>query len=231
MRRLRATGGRRAPPRQQNSLGSGVIVASDGLIVTNHHVVEDADQIMVVLNDRREFAARVVGEDEAADLALLRIDAEGDLPAMPMGESDDLLVGDLVLKTVAQRMGVVLRRGEIRARYGGDEFVAVVEYARKNDIPRTISHRLIEELSIPMTFDGATVGGTVATDAAGAATFKYGTTRAWVRRLTVVLANGDVLDIERGQVTASDELGDALETALAHVGPALVHVRSDVALV
>jgi D-lactate dehydrogenase (cytochrome) len=55
------------------------------------------------------------------------------------------------------------------------------------------------------TYDGATVGGTVATNAAGAATFKYGATRAWVRALTVVLASGDVLDVERGAATASPE--------------------------
>lgn len=55
------------------------------------------------------------------------------------------------------------------------------------------------------TFDGATVGGTVATNAAGAATFKYGTTRDWVRAMTIVLANGDVMDLERGRVRASDD--------------------------
>ncbi len=90
-------GRRRAPERQQNSLGSGVIIAADGLIVTNHHVIEDADEIMVVLNDRREFQAEIVGADAAADLALLRIEARADLPALPMGSSDALEVGDLVL--------------------------------------------------------------------------------------------------------------------------------------
>jgi serine protease Do len=90
--------GRRPPPeRQQNSLGSGVIIDGDGLIVTNHHVIEDADEIMVVLNDRREFQADVVGADAAADLALLRIHPPSSLPALPMGSSDDLEVGDLVL--------------------------------------------------------------------------------------------------------------------------------------
>ncbi len=88
---------RRAPRRQQNSLGSGVIIAEDGLVVTNHHVIEDADEIMVVLNDRREFEALVVGADAAADLALLRIEAPTALPALPMGSSDELEVGDLVL--------------------------------------------------------------------------------------------------------------------------------------
>ncbi|MEM8948664.1 MAG: Do family serine endopeptidase [Pseudomonadota bacterium] len=90
-------GRRQAPERQQNSLGSGVIIESDGLVVTNHHVIEDADEIMVVLNDRREFRAEVVGADAAADLALLRIDPPSDLPALPMGSSDGLEVGDLVL--------------------------------------------------------------------------------------------------------------------------------------
>jgi Do/DeqQ family serine protease len=89
--------GEREPPRQpENSLGSGVIVRADGLIVTNHHVVEDAKEIMVVTSDRREFRAELVGGDQAADLALL--DIEGDhLPSLPMGDSDALEVGDLVL--------------------------------------------------------------------------------------------------------------------------------------
>ena len=90
-------GRRQAPKRQQNSLGSGVIIEGDGLIVTNHHVIEDADEIMVVLNDRREFQAEVVGADAAADLALLRIETPSMLPALPMGSSDALEVGDLVL--------------------------------------------------------------------------------------------------------------------------------------
>ena len=80
----------------ENSLGSGVIVDAQGVIVTNHHVIEDADEIMVVLSDRREFRAELVGADEPADLALLDIEADG-LPALPMGDSDLLEVGDLVL--------------------------------------------------------------------------------------------------------------------------------------
>jgi Do/DeqQ family serine protease len=80
----------------ENSLGSGVIVRSDGLIVTNYHVIEDADEIMVVLADRREFRAQVVGADEPADLAILDIESDG-LPALPLGDSDSLEVGDLVL--------------------------------------------------------------------------------------------------------------------------------------
>jgi serine protease Do len=94
---FRGFGQPEAGPREQNSLGSGVIVGGDGLIVTNHHVVEDADQIMVVLNDRREFEARMIAEDEAADLALLKVQAAERLPTVPLGDSDQLEVGDLVL--------------------------------------------------------------------------------------------------------------------------------------
>jgi len=81
-----------------SSLGSGVIIGADGLIVTNNHVIQDSDQITVVLNDRREFPAKVVTADERIDLALLRIDTGGmTLPTLPLADSDQLQVGDLVL--------------------------------------------------------------------------------------------------------------------------------------
>ena len=84
--------------RQQNSLGSGVIVAADGLIVTNHHVIKGADEITVALSDRREFAATLVLDDEGTDLAVLRIDIDGEkLPYLEFRDSDEVEVGDLVL--------------------------------------------------------------------------------------------------------------------------------------
>jgi serine protease Do len=82
----------------QNSLGSGVIVAADGLIVTNHHVIKDSDEIRVVLADRREFDAALVRSDEKTDLAVLKINAGADvLPFLELRDSDELEVGDLVL--------------------------------------------------------------------------------------------------------------------------------------
>jgi len=84
--------------RVENSLGSGVIVRAEGVILTNRHVIEGADEITVVLHDRREFDATLVGTDERSDLAVLRIDPRGEaLPALPLGDSDALQVGDLVL--------------------------------------------------------------------------------------------------------------------------------------
>src|SRR3954462_6837069 len=84
--------------RVQNSLGSGVVVKADGLIVTNAHVVKGADEIRVVLADRREFDATLVTTDERYDLALLRIDTAGEkFPFIQMRDSDSIEVGDVVL--------------------------------------------------------------------------------------------------------------------------------------
>jgi Do/DeqQ family serine protease len=87
-----------AGERVQNSLGSGVLVRPDGLIVTNAHVVKGADEIRVVLADRREFDAKVVTQDERYDLALVRIDGSGEkFPFLQMRDSDSIEVGDIVL--------------------------------------------------------------------------------------------------------------------------------------
>ena len=89
---------RGTPPgqRQRMSMGSGFITSADGYIVTNNHVVEGADSVIVRLSDRREYDAEVVGTDPRSDLALLRIDAE-DLPALKLGRAGELEVGEWVL--------------------------------------------------------------------------------------------------------------------------------------
>ncbi len=95
-----ALGGLPAPGRKrvQNSLGSGVIVDGGGVVVTNHHVIEGADDVTVVLADRREFEAQIVGSDERTDLAVLKIDTGGEtLPSLQFHDSDEIEVGDLVL--------------------------------------------------------------------------------------------------------------------------------------
>lgn len=76
--------------------GSGVIVSSQGYIVTNNHVIEDAAEIEVILNDNSKYAATVVGTDPSTDIAVLKIDAEG-LKPIPLGNSDDVRVGEWVL--------------------------------------------------------------------------------------------------------------------------------------
>ncbi len=79
-----------------SSTGSGVIISSDGFIATNKHVIDDRAEIYVMLNDQREYKAKVVGSDAATDLALIKIDAE-DLVAVQFGNSDSLFVGEWVL--------------------------------------------------------------------------------------------------------------------------------------
>lgn len=91
-------------PRQQRKIqtpkrtnaGSGVILTSDGYIVTNHHVVADADVLEVKLNDNREFKARIIGTDKQTDLALIKVEAEN-LPAIEVGDSEALKIGEWVL--------------------------------------------------------------------------------------------------------------------------------------
>ena len=84
------------PSQQQTGLGSGVIISRDGYIVTNNHVIADAERLEVTLNDNRNFPATIVGFDPATDLALIKIDAT-DLHVIPMGDSEKLRVGEWVL--------------------------------------------------------------------------------------------------------------------------------------
>ena len=86
-----------APDRIQRSQGSGVIIDSDGLVVTNQHVIEGMTEVKVALNDKREFDADIVLRDPRSDLAILRLKGIKGLPAIELGNSDAIEVGDLVL--------------------------------------------------------------------------------------------------------------------------------------
>ena len=87
---------RQFPQHGERSVGSGMIYSEDGYIVTNHHVVRDADEVIVRLSDRREFQATLVGSDPRSDLALLKVDAD-DLPTADLGDSESLRVGQWVV--------------------------------------------------------------------------------------------------------------------------------------
>ena len=91
----------------QSSTGTGVVISDRGYIVTNHHVVEDAKQIQVLLSDDRKLQATLVGKDKASDLAVLRVEAEGLVPAV-FGDSESLRVGDMVC-AIGDPLGVGLR--------------------------------------------------------------------------------------------------------------------------
>ena len=111
-------------PRVQNSLGSGVILSGDGIVVSNFHVVGMASEIRVVLNDRREFTARVLLGDEEADLAILKIEAETPLPYLDLRDSETVEVGELALAIgnpfgVGQTVSSGIVSGLARSRSGG----------------------------------------------------------------------------------------------------------------
>ena len=82
---------------RQKSLGSGFIIDKDGFILTNNHVVENTDEIMVKLADEKEFPAKIIGRDPKTDLALIRIETDRPLKPLPLGDSDKLEVGDWVV--------------------------------------------------------------------------------------------------------------------------------------
>ena len=112
-------------PRDQVGLGSGVIIRPDGYIVTNNHVVAGADEIEVTLENNKVYPAKLVGTDPATDIALIKINAE-DLPVVPLGDSDDLRLGEWVLAIGSPydlrstiTAGIVSAKGRSMPNYDG----------------------------------------------------------------------------------------------------------------
>jgi serine protease Do len=122
--------GDRPPPGRQRSLGSGFIISEDGYIITNYHVVGEADKITIKLSDKGEYQAEVVGADEKTDIALIKIKTNNPLPWIPLGDSSALHVGDWVLaignpfgleQTVT--VGIVSAKGRVIGAGPYDDFI------------------------------------------------------------------------------------------------------------
>ncbi|HEX7637796.1 MAG TPA: DegQ family serine endoprotease [Burkholderiaceae bacterium] len=114
-------------------LGSGFIIGSDGLILTNAHVVQDAKEVSVKLQDRREYTAKVLGADPVTDIAVLKIDAKG-LPVVRFGQPSKLMVGDYVLAIGAPygldqtaTSGIISAKGRSLPRENGDNVVPFLQ--------------------------------------------------------------------------------------------------------
>ena len=116
--------------RRSESLGSGFIFSEDGYILTNNHVVENAEKVTVTLSDQHRYKAEIIGADNETDLAILKIETDYDLPVIRLGDSDSILVGDWVMavgnpfpqlgldRTVT--VGVVSAKGRKGLMFGGD---------------------------------------------------------------------------------------------------------------
>ncbi|AQS41505.1 MAG: Protease Do [Candidatus Tokpelaia hoelldobleri] len=122
--------GRRAPDRAriQQSLGSGVIIDAGGLVITNYHVIREADEIRVALSDGREFESKVILKDEATDIAVLKLETgETGFPVLELADSDRVEVGDLVLAIgnpfgVGQTVTSGIVSAQARTRAGGSDY-------------------------------------------------------------------------------------------------------------
>jgi len=128
-----STPGQEKDPQLSGS-GSGVIISSDGFIITSNHIVANSDKIEVILNDRRSYIATVVGTDPSTDVALLKIDAEA-LPAIEYGNSDDIKVGEWVLAvgnpfnlTSTVTAGIVSAKGRNINILGGESNRAIESF-------------------------------------------------------------------------------------------------------
>lgn len=115
-------------PKQQGS-GSGVIISADGYIVTNNHVVADADELTVTLNDNKEYSARIIGTDKTTDLALIKIEGKN-LPAITIANSENIKVGEWVLAvgnpfnlTNTVTAGIVSAKGRSLYKNGVESFI------------------------------------------------------------------------------------------------------------
>ncbi len=164
----------KAPDR--HAAGSGVIISADGYIVTNNHVVGDADEIEVKLNDNREFKGRIIGCDATTDLALIKIEAK-DLPAIPVGNSDDLKLGQWVLAvgnpfnlTSTVTAGIVSAKARTLGANGIEsELVGInaMLYSQTGSysgygfaIPTTIMNKVVADLKVYGTVQRAVLGVT-----------------------------------------------------------------------
>lgn len=126
-------GFQRPQPQPRVGSGSGVIISTDGYIITNNHVIEGADELEVTLNDNRKFSAKVIGADPITDIALIKVD-EKDLPTIPFGDSEALKVGEWVLAvgnpfnlTSTVTAGIVSAKGRGISMGGGSKIESFIQ--------------------------------------------------------------------------------------------------------
>ncbi|MCC6172640.1 MAG: trypsin-like peptidase domain-containing protein [Gammaproteobacteria bacterium] len=203
--------------RIERSLGSGVIVDAEGHIVTNHHVIADADSIRVQLADGRVADARIVGRDPDTDLALLRIDL-GRLPVMPLGRSDLLRVGDVVL-AIGNPIGLsqTVTQGIVSATGRGQLGVATFENFIQTDAPINVGNSggaLINAAGELVGINTAVIGKNLGVEGIGFA-IPVNLVRGVLKE---IIAEGRVVRGWIGVVPEDIEEGQARQLGLARGG-------------
>lgn len=221
-------------PRVERSLGSGFFISADGLVVTNHHVIDEADEVEVVLQDGRSLPARIIGRDPATDLAVLRVQSNEVFPFVPFGDSDASRVGDWVVAIGnpfgfggSLTAGVISARGrDIGGRY--DDFLqtdVAINQGNSGGPLFNLEGEVIGVNTAIFSPTGASVGISFSIPSAVAAPVvgqlvEFGETRrGWlgvnVQTVTPDMAEAMGLSAPRGAVvTRIDEDGPAAGTPL-----------------
>lgn len=235
-----------APPRRQLSAGSGVIVdAQKGYILTNNHVVENADEIRVTLRDNRSFEAELIGRDPATDIAVLQIKAD-DLESIPLGRSESLLVGDFVVaignpfglgQTVTSGIVSALGRSGINPD-GYEDFIqtdASINPGNSGGALITLDGKLVginTAIIAPNGGGNVGIGFAVPIDMAMSVMdqiLKFGEVQrgrlgVMIQDLTPDLAEALGVDVKAGAIIASVESGTPADEAGLAAGDVIVEV-------
>ena len=223
------------PEQRRSGLGSGVIISTDGYILTNHHVIDGAEQIKVDLNDNRTLDARVIGSDPPSDLAVLKVDATN-LPVLALGDSDKVRVGDVVLaignplgigQTVT--MGIISAKGRQTGLSNGafEDFLqtdAPINQGNSGGALVNTNSELVGINSQILSPSGGSIGIGFSIPSNMAKTItdtlvKNGKVRRGQLGITVVPANSEpardlgIKDLNKGAVVAQVQPGSAAERA------------------